>query len=155
MLKLNGDTPIKVEMGDGASVTLAPPSPRIVAAGRRATRKAFDDNADAEYEEATIAFSEGVLLEATTAWNGIGDASGKPLPCTRENVARALTDHHFFSRLEVEYVGPIIAREQEKNASTASSAGTTKAATAGKTTAASPADTPKPKRRRTKTDPKP
>lgn len=141
MLRLQSGDPVKVDLGDGASVTLAPPSPKIVASGRRATRLALNDDIELAGDMASLAFSEGVLRAAIRDWTGIGDASGKALECTPENVAAALSDPGFFDRLERGYVIPIIEREAEKNASAASSAGTSARATAGKATAGSRAAT--------------
>lgn len=137
MLKLQSSEPVTVEIGGGANVTLDAPSPRIVAAGRRAARLALNDDIELAGEMASLAFSEGVLRAAIREWKGIGDADGKPLPCNPETVAAALGDPHFFDALERGYVVPIIARETEKNVSAASSAGTSAAATAGNATASS------------------
>lgn len=137
MLKLQSVDPVVVDLGDGASVTLHAPSPRIIAAGRRAARLAHNDDADIDGALASLAFSEGVLIAAIQSWTGIGDANGKALECTPETVAVALTDTVFFDTMERRYVIPIIMREAEKNASAASSAGTSARATAGKGTASS------------------
>lgn len=141
MLRLQSNEPVTVDLGDGASVTLDPPSPRIVAAGRRAARLALNADIELAGDMASLAFSEGVLRSAIRGWAGIGDAKGKALDCTPESVATALTDPGFFDALERGYVIPIIEREAEKNASAASSAGTSARATAGKGTASSRAGT--------------
>lgn len=143
MLRLSGNAPVTVDLGGGASVTLAAPTPRILAAGRQASRQALMDNAELSGSLAMVAFSEGVLCEAITGWTGIGDETGEELACDPENVALALCDVAFFDRLDAAYVIPMIERESEKNASAASSDGTSEAATAGKTTAGSAAATAK------------
>lgn len=140
MLKLTGTAPIEISVGD-ATVTLAAPSPRIVAAGRRASRQAMDEDADLDWQIATVAFSEGVLAAAITGWEGIGTSEGEALDCTKDNIALALQDTLFFDALDREYVLPIYQREREKNASAVSSAGTSAGATADKTTAGSAAAT--------------
>ena len=146
MLSLQSSEPVVVSFGEGASITLVAPSPRIIAAGRMASRKARDDNADLDPTEALLVFSEGVLTAAITGWTNIGDEKGKVLECTPENVARALTDPGVFDTLDAQYVIPMMTREMEKNGSAASSAGTSKAATAAKGTASSAVGT-KPKRK--------
>jgi len=161
MLRLTGTAPVEIAVGD-AKVTLAAPSPRILAAGRQAVRKALDEDADLEPQIATLAFSEGVLAAAITGWEGIGTAAGRQLECTKANIALALQDTLFFDTLDREYVLPIYQREREKNASAVSSAGTSAGATAGKTTAGSAAGTKavakakakKPTKRSTKSSPR-
>lgn len=145
MLKLTGNQSRTVELADGASIDLAPATPRIMAAGRRAVREAMDSDADLAPDIAALIFTEGVLVEAITGWKGIGDADGKAVALSPETVLQVLADPYIFGKLEAEYVHPISRREMEKNASAVSSAGTSAAATAGKTTAGSRAAT---KRRR-------
>ena len=152
MLTLTASEEVTVKLAGGAEIDLAPPSPRIVAAGRQASRRALDDDADLSGAMAMVAFSEGVLRAAILRWRGIGGADGEALDCTSETVALALRDIGIFDALDAGYVIPMMARETEKNVSAASSAGTSKRATAGKDIAGSAAATkPKPKRKRTAT----
>ena len=139
MLTLQGGEPVVVDLGEGAAIELAPPSPRIVAAGRQASRRALDDDADLSPSMAMIAFSEGVLMAAITGWTGIGNNAGEALECTAETKRLALSDITIFDRLDEEYVIPMMARETEKNGSAASSDGISTEATAAKGTASSAA----------------
>ena len=73
MLKLSGTQPIIIAIAEGASVTLEAPSPRIMAAGRAASRALLNDDADLNPDELALAFSEGILTAAITGFEGIGD----------------------------------------------------------------------------------
>lgn len=146
MLTLQSREPVTVTLSGGATVTLEPPSPRIVAAGRQAVREALQDDADLPAMLAGLAYSEGVLRAAIREWKGIGGPDGKALECTPETIRAALGDTAFFDALDTAYVLPIVMREREKNAFAASSAGTSARATAGNNTAGSPAATRRAKR---------
>lgn len=135
MLTLQSQDPVVVDLGEGASVTLAPVTPRIVASGRRAVRVAFDADPEIDAAESALIYSEGVLRTAITALHGIGTADGKLLTFSPEAVELLLADHATFALLERAYVVPIMAREMEKNGSAASSDGTSVGATAGTNTA--------------------
>ena len=154
MLTLTSNEPITIELADGASVTLAAPTPRIVAAGRRAVREAMDADADLPADLAALVFSEGILAEAITDWAGIGDAGGKALELAPATVMQVLADTYIFSKLDAGYVAPLSMREMEKNGSAASSAGTSAGATAGKTTAGSAAASRRGERKRKTTSTK-
>lgn len=138
-----------VDFPGGAQIHLAPVSPRIIAAGRQASRQARDDDPGISPQLAMIAFSEGVLAAAITGWSGFGLSETEPLECTPANVRIALGDVGVFDRLDAEYVVPILMREAEKNVSAASSNGTSTEATAANDIANSPAASgkakPKPK----------
>lgn len=81
----------------------------------------------------------GLLDQPEPAWEGIGDAAGKPLPVTEETVEMALDEDRFFEAADRLYVQPAAFRDAEKNGSPASPNGTGEAGTRARATASSAA----------------
>ncbi|WP_300115254.1 hypothetical protein [Sphingobium sp.] len=61
------------------------------------------------------ALSESLLMSGIVAWEGVGDADGKPAPVTPDNLRLFLADPLRFDRLDEAYVRPFVLRELEKN----------------------------------------
>jgi hypothetical protein len=89
--------------------------------------------------DAGDAFSEDMLRRAILDWEGIGDAKGKVLPVTPESIELFIADQALLDRADELYVLPELRRDAEKNASSALSAGTGRAATPESATASSAA----------------
>ena len=139
MFTLEAKQPVVVEISEGASITLAPSHPRIVAAARAAVSRAMEDRPDISGFELSVHFSFGVLQAAITGWEGFADADGEPLECTPDTILLALDDDTVFDILDREYVFPLNLRELEKKGLAASPAGTSEQATAESDIANTPA----------------
>lgn len=81
--------------------------------------------------------AEELLRNGIVDWEGVGDAAGKPVPATPENIELALADDQFFTRAEERYVKEAAKRDREKNGLAASPNGTGEAAIPANGTASS------------------
>lgn len=120
-------------------------------------------DADTLFDLSEVASRELIRLGAIE-WGGIGDADGKPVALTPDRDTRfrtanapdrptgtidqLLDDEAIFEKLDRDYVMPDAQRRTEKNASSASPAGTGEAATRANATASSAAAAKKAKMRR-------
>lgn len=81
------------------------------------------------------AFTAELIRRCLLDWEGIGDAKGKPVPCTAETRELAIRDPRLFAAIDAKFVMPALAEEQEKNASGRSPGGNSAGATPAKPTA--------------------
>ncbi len=81
-----------------------------------------------------VAYSVSLIAHAVTAWDGVGDAKGKPIKPTPALVEKLLVKRQdIFDELDREYVLPFLQQAAEKNVSSVSPTGPS--ATAAKRTA--------------------
>ena len=66
-------------------------------------------------EQAGDVLSESLLMSGIDAWEGVGDAKGKPVDVTPELLRIFLADPLRFERLDEAYVRPFVLKELEKN----------------------------------------
>jgi hypothetical protein len=88
--------------------------------------------------------SAELIRAGLVAWEGIGDATGNPVPVTPENIELLLQHDDAFRAIETAYCNPWYDRDREKNGLPGSPNGIGTAAMPGNDIATSPAR-PKPK----------
>ena len=125
---IEGESPLRVLM--------RPIGPSAVSAARQALTEATHPVEDFAKDAGFDAFCRELCRRAIVAWEGVGLDDGGAAPLNRENIDALLTDPTILSRLQAQYVYPYLTREQEKNVSTPSSAGTSPAKTGAKAIAA-------------------
>jgi hypothetical protein len=72
-----------------------------------------------------LAMAKAVARRAVLDWEGVGDASGAPLPVTPEGVDALLEVFPVFEAFQTGYVAKGLVLEQEKNVSSPSPSGST------------------------------
>lgn len=120
-------------------VRFAPIGIKAVRAARRAVAKALAIDVE-DIEEAGDELSRELLRRGILAWEGIGDADGKPVAVSPEMIALFLADPTCFEAADRVYVRPWSDRELEKNGFAGSPNGIS--ATPAKDIASGSADTP-------------
>ena len=95
---------------------------------------------DASDEERAVAFAKALARRAVLAWDGIGDADGKPIDPSPEAIDALLDVWPIFEAFQLTYVSKGLLLEQEKNASAPSLNGPS----AGAKATARPAEQPVP-----------
>jgi hypothetical protein len=84
---------------------------------------------DASDEERAVAFAKALARRAVLAWEGIGDADGKPIDPSPEAIDALLDVWPIFEAFQLTYVSKGLLLEQEKNASALSPNGPSAGAT--------------------------
>ena len=64
-----------------------------------------------------VAFAKAIATRAITAWEGVGDEAGVPLPVSPEGIAALLDLWPMFERFQTEYVARGLEIDAEKNVS--------------------------------------
>jgi len=72
---------------------------------------------EASDEERAVAFAKALARRAVLAWDGIGDADGKPIDPSAEAIDALLDVWPIFEAFQLTYVSKGLLLEQEKNAS--------------------------------------
>ena len=80
-------------------------------------------------EEMALVMAKAVARRVVTGWEGVGDASGKPVPVTPEGINALLDIWPVFEAFQTRCLAPHLMLEQEKNASAPSPNGTSAGAT--------------------------
>ena len=101
---------------------------------------------DASDEERAVAFAKALARRAVLAWEGIGDADGKPIDPSPEAIDALLDVWPIFEAFQLTYVSKGLLLEQEKNASALSPNGPSAGATDTAKPAHSTRDASKPAR---------
>jgi hypothetical protein len=71
----------------------------------------------ASKEEQALIMAKAVARRVVTGWEGVGDASGKPVPVTPEGIDALLDIWPVFEAFQTRCLAPHLMLEQEKNAS--------------------------------------
>lgn len=66
--------------------------------------------------KAGVAFTRALAHSGIAAWTGVGDAEGRPVDPTPENIDAALELWPMFDAIDRLYVGPALIQDAEKNA---------------------------------------
>ena len=100
----------------GVSVQLRPLTTALMVATRSdPTVEAIPENASDE--ERAVAFGKALARRAVLAWEGIGDADGKPINPSPEGIDALLDVWPIFEAFQLTYVSKGLLLEQEKNVS--------------------------------------
>ena len=98
----------------GARLLVEPLSTALMVAARtdpalRALPPGSPDDAVA------VAFAKAIATRAITAWEGVGDETGVPLPVSPEGIAALLDLWPMFERFQTDYVARGLEIDAEKN----------------------------------------
>jgi len=133
MIRLNlRREPCRLALGHGVTVTVLPPTSALMMIARR---EAADSLAEHEAERVTKLI-KAVARLAIVAWEGVGDAEGKPAEPTPDNIDALLDLYPIAEAFERDYLGPVFLLDAEKNGYAPSPTGTS----AGAHATATPAD---------------
>jgi len=111
--------PAWLELGHGVRLQVRPCTTALmmaarVAAAREASVQETDDSKGAGERTAILIKTLGKL--AGVAWEGVGDAKGKPAPLTSEGIEALLDLWPMAEAFERLYLAPALLLDQEKNA---------------------------------------
>lgn len=116
MLKLNSATsaPFWIDITGGARVQVKPVTVAAIIAARQAAADAIKANGeDAAFGIA--AFTRSLARSGIVAWEGIGDADGKPVDPSPDNIEALLEVLPAFDAIDRHYVVPALIGSHEKN----------------------------------------
>lgn len=104
------------DLASGARVQIRPLTTALMVAARSdpAVETVPEEAAD---EERAVAFAKALARRAVLAWDGIGDADGKPINASAEAIDALLDVWPIFEAFQLTYVSKGLLLEQEKNAS--------------------------------------
>jgi hypothetical protein len=130
MLKLDlGAGPRWLDLGHGVRLRTAPLTTALMVAARSdPTLEALP--ATASDEARALAFAKAIARIAISAWEGVGDADGTPVPVTPEGIDALLEVWPLFEAFQASYVAGGLLLDAEKNASAPSPTGTSAGAAA-------------------------
>lgn len=127
----------------GVKARFDPISRPMVRAARRATAAFLAANPDLDDDDRRLAagdtFTAELVRQGLREWEGIGDPEGEPLEVSAAAIEMFIAEPLLFEAADTAWVMPWALQAAEKNASSLSPAGTTKAVMGAKTTAGSPA----------------
>ncbi len=139
MLKLDlSNEPRWHELAPGVRVQLRPLTTALMVAARGdpAVQALSQEAGD---EESALGFAKALARVAILDWEGVGDATGNPIPVSPEAIDALLDLWPLFEMFQTGYVAKGLILEQEKNASSplpnGSSAGATDTATPARASA--------------------
>ena len=141
MLRLDlSRDPTWTDLGHGVRLQLRPLTTALMVATRG------DPGVESLPEGATdetraVAFAKALARRAVLAWEGVGDAEGRPIEPSPEAVDALLDLWPIFEAFQLTYVSMGLLLEGEKNASAPSPSGPSAGATATATPARKPART--------------
>ena len=103
------------ELAPGVRVQLRPLTTALMVATRSdpAVEAVPDEAPD---EERAVAFAKALARRGVLAWDGIGDADGKPIDPSPEAIDALLDVWPIFEAFQLTYVSKGLLLEQEKNA---------------------------------------
>ncbi|MDX5349982.1 MAG: hypothetical protein LPJ95_04650 [Paracoccaceae bacterium] len=124
MIRLDlSSAPKWLDLGAGLRLHVLPVSTAIMVAARNdAAVEALP--ADACREEQALAMAKAVARRVVTAWEGVGDAEGNPVPVTPQGIDALLDIWPVFEAFQARCLAPHLMLKQEKNASAPSPTGT-------------------------------
>lgn len=116
------------DLAAGVRVQLRPLTTALMVATRSdpAVEAVLDEASD---EERAVAFAKALARRAVLAWDGIGDADGKPIDPSADAIDALLDIWPIFETFQLTYVSKGLLLEQEKNASAPSPNGPSAGAT--------------------------
>lgn len=145
MLKLEQPQWLDLALPQGlVRVQMRPITRAAVRAARDLAGRALQATETPDFAAIGEDTSAELIRAGIMAWEGVGDADGKPVQVTPETIELLLQHPDAFSALERAYCHPWYERDREKNGSSGSPTGTGTGATPGNDTANSPAIPPPP-----------
>jgi hypothetical protein len=117
MLKLAFErAPFWLDVMPGVRIRLRPVTVAAILAARAAAAEVLRAGGEAAETRAGFAFTRALARAGIVAWEGIGDAEGKPVDPLPEAIDAALECWPVFDALDRLYVAPVLLQADEKNA---------------------------------------
>ena len=107
--------PFWLDILPGVRIRFRPVSVAAMLTARAAAAEALKVGGDAAMIEAGAAFTRSLALSGIAAWEGIGDAAGKPVEPDRASILQLLDLWPAFEAIDRLYAGPALVRLDEKN----------------------------------------
>ena len=121
-------TPKWLDLAPGLRLQVLPVTTAIMVAARNDPAvEALPEGASKE--EQALVMAKAVARRVLTGWEGVGDASGKPVPVSPEGIDALLDIWPVFEAFQTRCLAPHLMLEQEKNASAPLPTGTSVGAT--------------------------
>jgi hypothetical protein len=136
--------PHTLDLGHGVTVTVAPLTSALLMAARQDPAVIPPPGEKSTTADRALALIKAVGRLGVLAWEGVGDADGKPIEPSPERIDALLDLYPIAEAFERLYLGPALLLDAEKNALSPSPSGTS----AGASATARPAG-PRAKRART------
>lgn len=112
-----------LDLGAGLRLQVLPVTTAIMVAARNDPAvEALPEGASKE--EQALVMAKAVARRVVTGWEGVGDASGKPVPVTPEGIDALLDIWPVFEAFQTRCLAPHLMLDKEKNASALSQTGT-------------------------------
>ena len=129
MIRLDlSSEPKWLDLGHGLRLHVLPITTAIMVAARNDPAvEALPEEASSE--EQALVMAKAVARRVVTGWEGVGDASGSPVPVSPEGIDALLDIWPIFEAFQTRCLAPHLMLEQEKNASAPSQTGTSAGAT--------------------------
>ena len=130
MIRLNlTNRPEWLDLLPGLRVLVAPLTTALMVSAR--ADPAIDGLSEtSSQEDLALAMAKAVARRVVTGWEGVGDASGNPVPVTPEGIDALLDIWPVFEAFQTRCLAPHLMLEQEKNASSPLPTGTSAGAAA-------------------------
>jgi hypothetical protein len=117
MLKLAIDRePFWLDFAPGVRAQFRPISVAAILLARTVAAERLRAGGDDAAVLAGVAFTRSLAHSGIVAWEGIGDAEGKPVGPTPDNIDALLEHWRIFDAIDRLYVGPALIQDAEKNA---------------------------------------
>ncbi len=129
MIRLDlSSAPKWLDLGSGLRLHVLPVTTAIMVAARNDPAvEALPEGASKE--EQALVMAKAVARRVVTGWEGVGDASGNPVPVTPEGIDALLDIWPVFEAFQTRCLAPHLMLDAEKNASAPSQTGTSVGAT--------------------------
>ena len=130
MIRLDlSSAPQWLDLGAGLRLHVLPVTTAVMVAARNDHAvEALPEGASKE--EQALVMARAVARRVVTGWEGVGDASGNPVPVTPEGIDALLDIWPVFEAFQTRCLAPHLMLEQEKNASSPLPTGTSAGAAA-------------------------
>ena len=117
MLKLEpvSTEPFWLDVLPGVRIQFRPVSVAAMLIARGAACEALKAGGEQATIEAGAAFTRALAQTGIVAWEGIGDAKGKPVDPNKEAIEQLLELWPAFEAIDRLYVGPALTASYEKN----------------------------------------
>lgn len=117
MLKLDplSAEPFWLDILPGVRIRFRPVSVAAMLTARAAAADALKPGGAQAMAEAGAAFTRSLALSGILAWEGIGDAAGKPVDPGETTIPQLLDVWPAFEAIDRLYAGPALMRLDEKN----------------------------------------
>jgi hypothetical protein len=106
--------PYWLDLGHGVRLHVRPCTTALVMAARAAVARIAPANDEPVAGTLTAAFVKTLARLAVDAWEGVGDAEGKPAAVTPEGVEALMDLWPIADAFERQYLGPALLLEEEK-----------------------------------------